>query len=52
MALVVAIEALSKRRAAEYVALTADEQERLEREAALGDDRAAASRWLLKKLHR
>jgi hypothetical protein len=52
MALVVAIEALSTRRAAEYVALTADEQERLEREAALGDDRAAASRWLLKKLHR
>ncbi len=52
MALVIAIEALSKRRAAEYVALTADEQERLEREAALGDDRAAASRWLLKKLHR
>jgi hypothetical protein len=52
MALIVAIEALSKRRAAEYVALTADEQERLEREAQLGDDRAAASGWLLKKLHR
>jgi hypothetical protein len=52
MALVIAIEALSKRHAAEYVALTAEEQDRLDTEAAGTDDRAAAARWLQKKLHR
>jgi hypothetical protein len=52
MALVIAIESLSKRRAAAYVALTADEQDRLDTEAAGTDDRAAAARWLIKTLHR
>jgi hypothetical protein len=52
MALVIAIEALSHQRAAAYVALTADERDRLDREASAGDARAAAADWLRQKLKR